>query len=417
MNEQSLEKKATIEDLQALREVVKGEKGELIKLVDVEVTKGILTDLANQYKSIQVNTSNYKKEAATAEKELRQTRYALQAVQKSNNALLNKAKKQQKDLFEQLINIIQPLENKIHTEISAVKKMVADEKRRKREQEEKRMEKIKDLLRHYEDTFLNFFKQNPDEGLLHRYDYQLKSLEADFDSFQELEFQAKRIHAIYTGRRKELLKKFQDAKDEQERKRALLKFRKEHLFKLGFEDVPDNRQMKHVAGFNITYNAIMEPDEVAWHGTINRLKQGIKEEQVKKQKEIMEPKDEEPLDEEQTKEAILVLRQKYELLLYQFKQLGGEGAKKLKKGEIPSLEDIKVITTLVKELRAQRQEDKKKVIREDVSKHQQKLLEFMEAFSKNVENDSFKDDISKVLLTHLIDNILTEINKAFGEIM
>jgi len=116
-----------------------------------------LRQLANDYKKLIVTPATFE-EAKKARKTLRDERYNLQKIEKSNNGILNDLKGQNKILSHDLIGIIRPVEDRIDEQIKAIEKKKADEKAAKEREKQEQMaawaKKAQDILS-YTDRLVN----------------------------------------------------------------------------------------------------------------------------------------------------------------------------------------------------------------------------------------------------------------------
>lgn len=104
------------------------------ELQPLEAQKQELTKLADDYRSLIVTEETFEA-AKKARLVLRERRYAIQKTEDENNTALNSLKKQNKSNAAALIEIIAPVEDRIHAEIKAIEdaKEAAREEKRKAE--------------------------------------------------------------------------------------------------------------------------------------------------------------------------------------------------------------------------------------------------------------------------------------------
>lgn len=193
-----------------------------------------LKSLANKYSSLEVDKSNYKKEAHKAESELRNTRYSIQNLKKSTLSKIKDLRDNVDDKFEELIAIISPLENSIKTKVKAIKAEIIAEKEEAKRLAAERENKILDRLKFWESKLEDSL--NDSENSIEKYEAILSELESEFDTFDEHTFQAKRIHAIFKGRKNEILSRIEAKKAIEELEKHLLEMlnmRKQNLQELG----------------------------------------------------------------------------------------------------------------------------------------------------------------------------------------
>lgn len=195
-----------------------------------------LKSLANKYSSLEVDKSNYKKEAHKAESELRNTRYSIQNLKKSTLSKIKDLRDNVDDKFEELIAIISPLENSIKTKVKAIEAEIIAEKEEVKRLAAERENKILDRLKFWESKLEDSL--NDSENSIEKYEAILAELESEFDTFDEHTFQAKRIHAIFKGRKNEILSRIEAKKAVEELEKHLLEMlamRKQNLQDLGGE--------------------------------------------------------------------------------------------------------------------------------------------------------------------------------------
>ena len=368
-----------------IKDVATGENGELVKLVDVEHTRGIIVQLSKKYKKLVVTKDNYKKEGAEAEKILRQTRYSLQKVSKSNISILNKAKKEDKELFESLIDIIQPIEEKLKIGIEEFKDIAQREKELQEKLEE---EKIKNITNKLKDLDVWFEKKivtaKTQEDII-EYNLELDNLEKEFESFGDFEFDAKKIHAAFIGRRKEIELRVKEVSElEEERlqreknKGVILEMRIKTLLEMDYKNDPQSEKLTGVKNF--THSEILGFNEIEWYKTLDEVKiKGI-----------------------------------WDGLLVVFKGFGGNTSI-YSNIEIPTKEDIESIKSKTIELQTKKNLAKKKDVNEEITPFRNEMLEFISKYNKKFSETEFKNKESKDILNNFINEIENAVNKVLGE--
>ena len=125
------EQKSELENLLTpakVKDFASGKNGELIQLVSIEETKSILLDMANEYKDFKITPENYKTEGKKIERKFRETRYSLQNIHENNKAVLNDAKKEEKKVFDNLIEILKDTEDRLTGELKAIQEKEKQEK-------------------------------------------------------------------------------------------------------------------------------------------------------------------------------------------------------------------------------------------------------------------------------------------------
>lgn len=421
-----------------LKEIAKkGEDGQFITLVDLEHTKTILTDLSEKYKGLEVTKDNYKKEGADAERELRQTRYALQRIYKSNNSFLNEVKNNEKATYEGLIELIQPQEKRIYDQVNAFKEIEAKAKEEEARKEKERVEKIEQALKEAEFAMEKAIIQGKTQEDLAEYDKFMEEFKSSFPSFEEMEFQAKRLHAIYTAKRSQLVtqveeyeelerKRKEQAEKDEKRAEQLTKIyeaRKALLIKKGFE-------LTHLDtfdgfGLEITVEEVKTKDEVEWYEFIEEAGDKVAEflaEQERKAKEEAEAKEKAEKEEQERKEkeerdALIKARKDWDDMVIQYQALGGDPKLwKLRKDEIPSSDEIADLAKALKDLHAQKRLLKQKEVKADIEPYKDEVLDFLKAMDEKISGAKFKNIESKTILENFKNRTLEVVNEVFGEV-
>lgn len=421
-----------------LKEIAKkGEDGQFITLVDIEETKTILTKLSERHKDLKVTKDNYKKEGAEAEKELRQTRYALQRIHKSNNGFLNDIKKAEKETYDGLIDLIQPQEQRIYEDIAVFKEQAKREKEEAERKEKERVEKIEKTLKETEFALEKAVIQGKTQKDVEEYDKFLEELANNFPTFEEMEFQAKRLHAIYKAKREQLVKQVQEQEDlerrrveqeEKDKKRAeqlekIYIARKNHLIKKGF--VITHLETFEGFGLEYTTNEVKEKDEVEWYELQEQVDNAItkaKEEQEAREKAEQEEKERKEKEEKERKEkeereALKKARKDWDDLVTIYEGLGGDPKLwKLKKDEIPSSGDIERLTKATRDLQNQKKTLKLKAVKKDIEPFKNDTLEFLKEMETKIDGATFKNAESKSILENFKTRTLEVVNEVFGEV-
>lgn len=411
-------------EAQTLREIGKGDQGQYINLVDIEGTKETLVDLAGKYKDLKVTKDNYKTIAKKAEQELRQSRYALQRINKGNNAFLNDIKKKEKELYEELIGLIKPEEERIYKDIAVFKEAAKKEKEEKERIEKERIEKIETALKQAELSLEKaLVSAKTDEDLL-GYDKFLEELKASFETFEEMEFQAKRIHAIYTAKRTEAAKQVEEAKLMERQKKELAEAeakleqqrervyqaRKKQLKKLGF-----SIKSGKVSGFGLskTETGIKELGEVDWYEFLEDAEGKIEEHLAAVEKATKEEKERK---EKEEREKLLEASKAWDELLVTYKGLGGDPKLfKLRKGQTPSKKDIEDLTTATRQLHKEKKEAMLVEVRVEIEPYKDKVLELLKELEGDSAKAEFKHAQSKDIVENFRGRVLEVVNEVFGE--
>lgn len=409
-----------------LKEIAKkGEDGQYITLVDIEETKTILTNLSEKHKDLSITKDNYKKEGAIAEKELRQTRYALQRIHKSNNSFLLEIKNAEKETYEGLIDLIKPQEKRLYDEINAFKEQAKKEKEAEAKAEKERVERIENALKEAEFAMEKAVIQGKTQEDVKKYDEFLKDFEGRFADFEEMEFQAKRLHAIYTAKRNKLVEQVtaQEALEKQikenadkeakraEQKEKIYKLREKYLSEKGLSCVG-----KKFVGFGIELEAsdIKEKDEVEWLELQDEL--GVKIEKAK-QKAEKDAKDAKEKREKEERDALIQTRENWDKLVIIYEGLGGDPKIwKLKKNEIPSQKDIDKLTQATRELQANKKALLIKEVKKEIKPFEEEANKFVFVLEGMIGNRDFKNAESGVIVENFKGKIKDLIKESFSEV-
>lgn len=437
----------TILDGQELKDYsVKNHKQE-IKLLNVEQTRSFLKKLVKEYKDIEVTRENYKDTPVEAERRLRQSRHALNNIHKSNKKVLNDAKNAEKKVVENLVAIIQPLEKELYEKISAIKQTIAEEKA---EEERKEVERKAKIQKGISDTELDLEKRvnttKESEGLK-EYDSILEELKGKFEEFDEFEFEVKRIHAVYTGRRAEIVNRIdqiakdkiaaeekaikdkaeaeakakkdkeeaeQKAKDaklkaEEEKKREemsekIFDLRKQLMIGKGFEVNEGIKAFTYTGVPNVLFCHVKNYDELEWFENSSKF-----DTQIEQSKQAKDKAD---------KDAIKEVKSIWDGLITKFSELGGSVKEwKLKKGEFPTVEKVGELQSAMEVLKTKRAVLKKKAIKAEIDPFKDEILEFFNKLEKKVKATKFKEDSSLYIMDGFIEGVANLASDIFGEIM
>lgn len=440
------EKKLQIEEVltpEKLKEIT-GEEGQYIKLVDVTQTEDIIKQLAVKYKSLEVTGENFKKEAAEAEKELRQTRYALQRIQKGNNQFINKVKKEEKELFDNLIGFIQPEEERLKAEILKLEEAERKAKEEAERKEKERIERINKALKDAEIFIESILLKGKTKEDLKKFDDFLTVFRDDLENFEELEFKAKRIYAVANARREELEQAVLDFErmeaerealkaelEEQEKKKVkVLQMRGQILEKIGFKK--QNGRFDLNGFYSFLEHEVAEADELKFFEIQQKaIEQKAKAEEKKeeeKRKKAEALKAEEQRAEEVRKQAeqdnIKQSRKAWDEMFTIFCGLGGDPTKfRLKSNEFPSKKDIKRLREETDRLHKKKREEEAKMKKEkaqEVKKELQpfvnEILHFMGEIENKVAASKFEHKETQQVLNSFISKSELLANTIFGEV-
>lgn len=408
-----------------LKEIAKkGEDGQFITLVDIEQTKTILSELSTKYKGLEVTKDNYKNDASKAEKELRQTRYALQRIHKSNNAFLNEVKRGEKETYEGLINLIQPEEKRIYTDISVFKEKAKREKEEAERKEKERIYRIEKTLKEAEFSLEKALIQGKTDDDIKKYDEFLEELKSQFSEFEEMEFKAKRLHAIYTAKRGNLEKQVIEWQEMEEKRKEeaekakiraekalkILKARESYLIKKGLKQ--DNGNL---TGYGLTYTKeeIKEKDEVEWYDIQEEVEKTILEYKKREQEAEKEKKAEK---EKREIEALKDALKHWSDLLTIYKGLGGDVKLwKLKKNEIPSKKDVEELTKATKELHKKQKRTKLERVKKEIKPFKDEILNFIDEMEHKIDEAKFNHSETRSILKNFTTSTKKIFNNVFNE--
>lgn len=390
-----------------LKDWVNEEDGAVIRLVDIEHTKKALKGLANKYKELKITRENYKEEGANAERELRETRYALQKIHKKNNKYLNDVKREEKSLFDSLILITEEVEDRLKGEINAIEGSIKKEKEEEENKERLRVEKIESLLEEWEKNLNTMLTAIENEKQLQEYDKSLDELSESFSHFEEFEFKAKRIHAVFTGRRSEAVDRIETAKkieaDKKEveeakkqleaKKEKIVKYRSGKLLELGFIQ-QGNGMFNEALSLRITNDEIFDKDEVDWAEYIEQTVSDIE----KKKNEALE------LIQSQWKDALII-----------FESLGGD-TKSYKEVKIPTHEDLERLRKHNFQLQKKTKMLKIEGVKNEIKPLQDNLLKTLGVFEDKIDKTSFEHEESRTIMKNLMERFAEVINEVLGEV-
>lgn len=405
--EKGIEKIEEILDTVKLREFAKGTNGEFVTLVDIQHTKSLLKKQAEKYKDLVITEENYKKEGAAAERELRESRLALSKIHKSNNSILNQVKRDEKETYESLIEIVQPGEVRLKTAIVEIEDKVKIEKERKRKLEEERVDNIKKELEKEKSDFESMISKGRSKEDLVSYNQKLDSLEERFEGFGEFKFEAERIHAIFTGRRKELEKQISDfeelernkiesekkKKEEEEFKNQILELRISELVERGFEHIKHLSVLSNKVS-EITENDLKSLSELEWFNKKKEFIERFKESEKQKEKQLSE-----------RWESIVSDLRKINVNVKDYE---------LKEGQVVTEKQIQDLKDLYDLEKQKTKVQIAKSVLSEIDPFKNEILRFISSFEKKINSKDFKQAKSKEILTSLVDSIEKDVNDILG---
>ena len=390
-----------------LKEIGKGEQGQYIKLVDIGQIESKLIELKEESKLVKVTKENYKASPKKIEAKLRNSRYTLQRIYKVNTKFLNEIKKKEKEELDKLIGLIKPEEERIKKNILHFENEVKREKELERVREEKRIKRINEALFEAEKALELSFIKAKEEGDLGEYDGFLRDLKGGFESFEEFEFNAKRLHAIYTAKREDIIKRIESAKKEarerEERQMEVYLGREKELLKMGF--VLQGERFLHPRGEVVVRDEVIKNGELWFLDLIGKVREGLTSPAKK--------------EEESTKSINREIVKGWEDLLVVFKGLGGDiSGLILKRGQLPTKEGFKSIRESILAIKKERKlvrEEVKEEVKEELLESRDKILGFLEALEKGLTGFR-KYPKSAEILQRFINKTLEVVRDVFGEV-
>lgn len=404
-----------------LKDWVNDEDGSMIKLVDIEHTRESLKDIADKYKHLTVTRDNYKGEGLEAETALKRIRYVLQNIHKKNNKYLNDVKREEKEVFDGLIEIIEGTEKRLKSEITAIEEQVKKEKEEAEKAEENRIKKLEENLTGWEENFTKVLTAIKKDEQLAEYDVMLEEFESLVPSFMEFEFKAKRLLAVFKGRRSEAVETIAEIKKQEEDKKAIeeekakieakkdkvFDFRLKQLLAKGFEQ--DKLNMPTVVHSELkdlwlTRETILDFDEVDWTEYLESLDEQIKEKKAN--------------DEKSLKESAEKAVKDWNELVDIYQGFGGDANTwKLEKDQIPTEDDIERLKEATKQLQAQKKMLKIQGVREEMNPLKDEFISLVRGFESRLAGTKFNHFETRDIFKNLINKVEVAINETLGEVI
>ena len=398
-----------------LKEFKKGDDGQFITLVDIEHTKDILRKLARKYNRLNITRENWKKEGLEAERILRNSRYALQKIHKSNNKFLNDVKKKERELYEGLISIIKPIEEKLKGKIDEIKEEIKREREEAERKERERLEKIENKLKDYEFDLEKILVKGRTKEDLEVFDKKMSELKDDIEKglFEEFEFKAKRLEAIHLSKRRDLVLEIESREREEreriefeERKRAeaekrmkIFEYRKRVLIE--DKGLTYKNDLFLISDYKVEVSKINEFDEIEWFEFIKFIDK--KKEDLAKEKEL------------KISEGLKELKNEFNDTLIVFEGLGGDKEKwNLKDGEYPTEKMIKDLKDEVKELQKRKKQRLIDGVTKEMEFFKEKTLSFISELENDYKNYDFRYAESKSIIGNLINSIKKSTKQIIG---
>lgn len=402
--------------LKETKAFIDGKDGEIIELLDLQKAEGFLKGLAQKFSGFEVTKENRNKAAREAEKELRDARLVLQKANKSNKDYLNKAKKESDDVFKGLIDIISGVENEIKEGRKVIDESIKKEKEEQERKEKEEKERIEKLLKDAEVELSGLIIKASSEQDLVIYDRCLDVLESTFSEFGEYEFKAKRLHASFKGRRKELLSKIELVKQQEEERKKfeeeqarmnemkdeIKAFRVQQLKEKGFESL--GGEMVFTEEYyqeTITLEEIISLNEIQWFGKLKNMTESMEEAKQK-------------AEEEKQKEAKNVLKE-WDSLIDSFERMGGDlNGWELSKGQIPDKADFERLKAAIAQVNEQKKILKAQGVRKELEPFKNEFLAFMSIYDAKVKGTEFKHSETRGILENLINRTAGVVDEVIG---
>lgn len=388
----------------SLKEVAKNANGEFVTVVDVKAAKSKMTKLKNSYEGLVITKDNYKKEGAKAESALRQMRYDLQNMKTSNQDVLKQSRKDNDELFDGFIAIIKPFEEKFKLAITGFKDEARLEKENKEKEIKEREERLDKKIKSFEhDAEIWLVKGKDGEDLI-SYDALLASFKEGFSEFDERMYEARELHSIFIGRRKELIKSIEKFKLEKEKEiesEALSKEIFEHRKVVLVNVKRFEFEKDYFINGSLRYSKsmVVELNELAWYKFLNEIDELVDAAIVKEKKDLDAAKKE---SYQIWNDLILVLR-----------SFGGDDKKwKLKKDEVPTVEKIGLLKAESKRLHTKKKAERLEQVKKEVEP-------LRIAFDSGIDNlklkiGDLKLDESKSILNNFIEKLSELSVEIFG---
>lgn len=223
------------QEIKSLKEV-RTEANGLIVFVEPKQTENLLNELVEVHKHIQVTRENLS-ESKKVREIIRQPRYDLQNIHKSNKRVLNELKKSDQSLIEKFIGITQPLEDEIDSKIKAVEQEIKDEKEAERRKVEEQRNRIKNAILEWAERLPQIYENCISLRKTTEFTEALRELKKRLDDgVFETEFaKAEEIHVRFTHKLDGLNERIQKAKGQDEMNKQV-QVEREKMAKERFEN-------------------------------------------------------------------------------------------------------------------------------------------------------------------------------------
>jgi hypothetical protein len=170
-----------------------------IVLMDFEETKENLKEIVSKYDHIQEVTKENFEVAKESRAQIREARYKIQNVTDHNKKILNTAKKDLESNAKELIEIIEPTENRLDAGIKSIENEKKLEKERKEREEQERINKISSEIARFKselevivrvgttnedldkfNSILDELKSKMNDGFFAEFNFEAEDIESDF---------------------------------------------------------------------------------------------------------------------------------------------------------------------------------------------------------------------------------------------
>lgn len=170
-----------------------------IVLMDFEETKENLKEIVSKFDHIQEVTKENFEVAKESRAQVREARYKIQNVTDHNKKILNTAKKDLESNAKELIEIIEPTENRLDAGIKAIENEKKLKKERKEREEQERITKISSEIARYKseleiivrvgttneeldkfNAILDEMKSKMNDGFFAEFNFEAEDIETEF---------------------------------------------------------------------------------------------------------------------------------------------------------------------------------------------------------------------------------------------
>lgn len=244
---------------------------DIVFFQNIEEVKTNLQKMANECANI--NYTENKELVIEFERKTREARYTLNNYKKNALSFFNSAKDKAKEEVEALIAIIEPSEKRLKGQIEYAKNLVEEEKMRIQLAQEERGNRFNSLLEDWRRKFDECIKNSTLEEDLKVYENLLDELKSTFSIFEEFEYKAQQLHALYTGRKSEIiskLKAIEDAKQVEILRKELFETRSDILRAKGF--IIEGKFFYHkIKNITIGFDAVVMYNKIDFEGFLHSV--------------------------------------------------------------------------------------------------------------------------------------------------